>query len=76
MKKDKNAKRLTKSYDKLCRITWKITDAMDENADIKQVKDGFAAVKEGVNIGQLLEKRDCGNEIRVLFEGDTEDMSG
>ena len=67
-----NKKRLRKSYDRLCRLTLGKTKALDINSDIKTIKDAFAAVKEGVNIGLLLDEEDGGADtIRVIFEGES-----
>lgn len=73
-KKDRNEKLLRLSYDRLCSATSKKVKMFDENTDIKVIKDAFSAVKEGVNIGQLLDG-DSGNSIRVIFEGAAEEYA-
>ena len=73
---DKNLKRLGKAYDRLCAVTCSMAGGIDDSVDIKFIKDAFAAVKEGVNIGQLLAKSEqAGSSLTVKFENGADELS-
>jgi len=74
LKTDKNEKRLKKAYDKLCAVTCAKTKALTEEADMKTLKEAFSAVKEGINIGEML-SGDSAAVIRVLFEDSIDDCA-